>query len=112
MYDEKDFISRIESECGPLVFLEMLQEECAELIHAISKYKRAIGLVTSPTPIEAVEASRKIRKEITDVQMMIDGVLYSNFGIVPESDEVRDHAVEIKKWNRWLRRLYGGDSGD
>lgn len=110
-YDCVQYLLRIEQESGREVFLSMLQEECSELIVAVNKFQRAVGIVNSPTPISVQEARSMIREEITDVQMMIDAVLYSYFGVEPDSEETRDEHLERVKWVRWLRRLSDGNTG-
>lgn len=104
-YDCVSYLSRIEQESGREVFLSMLQEECSELIVAVSKLKRAMNIVASPTPISIPEAKEMVREEITDVQMMIDAVLYYYFGIEPDSEGMRDEFLERVKWTRWIRRI-------
>ena len=111
-YDEKEYIVKISQQSGADVFLPMLQEECSELIQAISKYMRASGKVHSPTVLSCSETMSGIREEITDVQMMIDGVLYTLFGIEPGTEQTRDEYMERKKWVRWLRRLDSADYSD
>lgn len=110
-YDAKDYIVRIAQESGKETFLPMLQEECSELIVAVNKFQRAQGIVNSPTPISIQDAMAMVREEITDVQMMIDAVLYSYFGVDPDSEETRDEHLERVKWVRWLRRLNDGNTG-
>lgn len=110
-YDAKDYIVQIAQISGKESFLPMLQEECSELIVAVNKFQRSLGIVNSPTPISAQDAMEMIREEITDVQMMIDAVLYSWFGIEPDSEDTRNEHLERIKWVRWLRRLNDGNTG-
>lgn len=110
-YDAKDYIVQIAQISGRESFLPMLQEECSELIVAVNKLQRALGIVNSPTPISAQDAMEMVREEITDVQMMIDAVLYSYFGVEPDSEETRNEHLERLKWVRWVRRLNNGNTG-
>lgn len=108
-YDAKEYIRRICEKTDPEVFLSLLQEECAELSHAISKLLRATNTVYAPTPVSERQALDMVREEITDVQMMTDGVLFLFFGIEPGSDDMRDETLERAKWVRWLKRLEEDD---
>ena len=106
-YDAKNYIIQVLQASGKEAFLPMLQEECSELIVAVNKFQRAEGIINSPTPISSQDAKAMIREEITDVQMMIDAVLYSYFGVEPDSEETRDERLERIKWVRWTKRLRG-----
>lgn len=61
-----------------------LMEECAELIKAISKYNRSIG-IGQPTPITTDEAYHNMVAEIADVVICVEQLCYL-MGI--EEDEV------------------------
>lgn len=88
---------------GESVFLDALMEECAELIQACSKYKRAQGWSDSPTPITRSQAYEMMQEEIRDVQMMIDAVRIMVLGEDPEAQ--LDNLQELLKWRRWRERL-------
>lgn len=55
--------------------IDLLQEECAELISACNKYKRALGL-GFPTPCTIEKAFGNIVEEIADVENCIGNVKY------------------------------------
>ena len=78
--------------------LNMLQEECAELIQAVSKYRRTGKL-------------ENLDEEITDVKILlkqIDYLLDQKFiGFIMHSDEAYKYWSE-KKIRRQLERLKGG----
>lgn len=55
--------------------LDMLQEECAELIQAASKYKRSIGhgFLTNKSKVETYDS---LAEEIADVENCIRAIQY------------------------------------
>lgn len=86
---------------GKEEMLNQLEEECAELIQAASKVKRAKkGL----TPVAEENAIEMLAEEIADVQLLIFMVAYAE----KISD---DKLTEIigKKAVRWHERLLGDD---
>ena len=78
-----------------------LIEECAELIQAINKYRRAVLCKGQPTAgsIKAV-ALDNITEEIADVEVMIEQIKY----LLQISDEDIE-AVKIYKENRTRGRM-------
>lgn len=52
--------------------LDQTQEEAAELIQAISKYKRAVLACGQPTTMSGLEAVANIVEEIVDVSIMLE----------------------------------------
>lgn len=73
--------------------LDMLQEECAELIQAASKYKR--------------NGNYSIIEEIADVYIMLDQVVYLLDKELPEEGEVKYSISwwKKKKISRQLERI-------
>ena len=51
------------------------QEECAELIQAISKYNRARG-IGQKTNISLEDAKSQLLEELADVKLCIEEILY------------------------------------
>ena len=77
----------------------LLIEECAELIQAINKYRRAKGSGQS-TPVKVQAAYNNIIEELTDVEVMIEQVKHL-LGIKEEDIlSVREY-----KCNRTLQRM-------
>lgn len=81
MIDER--LNQIAEHYGLDEQLNMLQEECAELIQAVSKYRR------NPT----FESYAHICEEIADVEIMTEQIVYL-FG---KSNPTRSQVEEIKK---------------
>lgn len=79
--------------------MSQTQEECAELIQAISKYKRAKGIGQS-TPISVDEAKRNLVEEIIDVKIMIEQLQY-----LLDVDEQTLLEVRHEKLMRTQRRI-------
>lgn len=77
-----------------------LVEECAELIQAVNKYRRARGLGQS-TPVELMEAKDNLIEEIADVEVMLDQIKY-----LLKVHELDIQAVKDKKMSRTLERMY------
>ena len=78
-----------------------LVEECAELIQAISKYRRAVLCKGQPVA-EGVKvvALENIKEEIADVEVMIEQVKY----LLQISDDDIE-AIKIFKENRTRERM-------
>jgi NTP pyrophosphatase (non-canonical NTP hydrolase) len=78
-----------------------LVEECAELIQAISKYRRAVLCKGQPTAegIKAI-ALENIVEEIADVEVMLEQIKY--LLQIPDEDI---EAVKIFKENRTRERM-------
>lgn len=76
-----------------------LVEECAELIQAVNKYRRASGLGQA-TPVELMEAKSNLIEEIADVEVMLDQVKY-----LLKVYELDIQAVKDKKMSRTLERM-------
>jgi mazG nucleotide pyrophosphohydrolase domain len=80
--------------------LDLLVEECAELIQAINKYKRSIG-VGCKTPITRDEAITNLNEELTDVLVCIKYQMLLTKGInLSDIDE-----ISKLKTDRFLERL-------
>lgn len=75
--------------------MRVAQEECAELIQALSKYHRTILVAKSKRDHRyADRALKNIKEEMADVQIMLDQ-LQMIFGITKkELDEIRAQKVE------------------
>lgn len=74
--------------------LDILMEECAELIQAASKYKRSMGLGL-PTPISKEDAINNFIEEVADVTACV----LQQFALskdIEVSTEVIENIMEIK----------------
>jgi NTP pyrophosphatase (non-canonical NTP hydrolase) len=81
-----------------------LVEECAELIQAVSKYRRAVvGLGQPVTEDKKTVALENYIEEIADVEIMLDQIKY--LLQIPE-DELE--AVKLYKINRTRERIVQG----
>jgi len=76
-----------------------LVEECAELIQAVNKFRRAKGLGQA-TPVEYLDAKANLIEEITDVEVMLEQIKYLLH--IPEADLL---AIRDKKMSRTLERM-------
>lgn len=76
-----------------------LVEECAELIQAVNKYRRARG-IGQATPVELMDAKANLIEEIVDVEVMLEQVKYLLH--ISEMDLL---AVRDKKMSRTLERM-------
>lgn len=86
--------------------LDILMEECAELIQAASKYKRSIG-IGLPTPISKEDAISNFIEEVADVTACI----VQQFALSKDIDvDIKDieSIIEIKS-KISLGRLYERD---
>ena len=79
------------------------QEECAELIKAISKFNRARG-IGSPTNTTEVEAKEKLMLEIADVEICVQELQYLL--------RVNLDAIKSAQIQKVHDRLYGGAKTD
>lgn len=71
------------------------QEECAELIQALSKYHRAIRVAKTKRDHRYMErALKNIKEEMVDVQIMIDQLQMIFEFTKKEMDEIRAQKVE------------------
>lgn len=76
-----------------------LVEECAELIQAVNKFRRAKGMGQA-TPVEYMEAKANLIEEIVDVEVMLEQVKYLLHIIERDVLVIRD-----KKMSRTLERM-------
>lgn len=76
-----------------------LIEECAELIQAINKFRRARGLGQA-TPADLMAAKDNLIEEIADVEVMLEQIKYLLH--IPEIDIL---AVRKNKMSRTLERM-------
>lgn len=83
------------------VLLTAIQEECAELIAAIAKYKRVID-GTNVTPVTQEEASDHINEEVADTLLCIETWLNHT------NDYQAINDIKQEKYDRWIRRLNDG----
>ena len=85
---------------GLITLMECAEEECAELIQAICKFKRAHGR-GQPTEVTKEQAIANVIEELADVKMCIDTILHvSGFDLVPtlvEKTEKVRRRVEKKE---------------
>ena len=78
-----------------------LVEECAELIQAVSKYRRATGGIGQPlADYKRTIALENLIEEIVDVEIMLEQVKY--LLQIPEDDL---EAVKLFKINRTKERI-------
>ena len=78
-----------------------LIEECAELIQAVNKYRRAVARVGEPVEEQKrVIALDNLVEEIVDVEIMLEQIKY--LLQIPEDDMV---AIKIYKVNRTKERI-------
>lgn len=70
---------------------EQLVEECAELIQAVNKYRRARG-TGQPTSISEEEAFLNLVEEIADVESMLEQIKY----LLKIPQEMVDGIKEVK----------------
>ena len=76
--------------------LELLGEECAELIQAANKCIRAEKLNANATPMSEQEANAQLREEVGDVLMLLSVLGYDcDFKTIATNP----------KWERWCKRL-------
>lgn len=79
-----------------------LVEECAELIQAVSKYRRAVTGIGQPTAEDQKEvALENLIEEIADVEIMLEQI--KHLLQLPE-DELE--AVKLYKVNRTRERIH------
>lgn len=76
-----------------------LVEECAELIQAVNKYRRARGLGQA-TPIEFMAARDNLIEEIADVEVMLYQIKY-----LLEVQEADLLEIKDRKMSRTLERM-------
>ena len=88
--------------------IDMAQEECAELIQALSKIKRAMdGTGQNPTVLSINDAWAQARGEYTDLDLAIDAINHGSFNAKHDSAHciwVND-ALYAQKMDRWYQRL-------
>lgn len=80
-------------------YLDQLIEECSELIHAVSKLKRARGK-RNKTPITEEEAAAGLVEEMADVRLCME--------MVEQSEELNCMAIDRtmrSKYVRWKERM-------
>lgn len=81
-----------------------LVEECAELIQAVSKYRRAVAGLGQPVAEEKkAVALENLIEEIADVEIMLEQVKY----LLQIPEEELD-AVKLYKVNRTRERITQG----
>ena len=98
---EKKKIYEIADELGKEEILCQLSEECAELIQACLKYRRAIkGL----TPKTQKETRDNLFEELSDVLLNIEQAIY----LFENEGYERDYITTTRtyKANRWWRRIF------
>lgn len=76
--------------------LNQLQEECAELIQAVNKFRRSHG-VGQETPLTPKEAHQLLVEEIVDVSIMIEQIEYLLGVTVEEHNQIYKQKIERTK---------------
>lgn len=79
--------------------LEGLAEEASELAQAALKLIRAEKMNSNVTPVDVVEANKKLLEEIADVQCYLNVL-----GLSPQRSVYMNVFVE-QKMLRWIKRL-------
>lgn len=102
MFTEKQRI--IANRYDLLANMDILQEECGELIKAISKYKRATNPKLFPTPVSKEKAIADIKEESVDVQICIENIRY----FLGMSDEEVSN-IKDEKASRTIKRMEEAD---
>lgn len=78
-----------------------LVEECAELIQAVNKYRRAVARLGEPVAEEKRDiALDNLREEIADVEIMLEQIKY--LLKIPEEDL---QSIKLYKVNRTRERI-------
>jgi len=98
--DEEAVFGKAIGKWGADEQMRVAQEECAELIQALSKYHRSLSR-NQPGEVEACLAN--IKEEMTDVQIMLDQ-LRSIFGF----NDFDLNAIRTAKVNR-LREVLSAE---
>lgn len=81
--------------------LEIIQEECAEVVVAISKIKRfGPDQVFSPNPLDEDTNMKKLEKELGDVQALVDLLIKKKVG-VSKAGISKAKDAKIKKLKKW-----------
>lgn len=93
----KSNINRIKQLLSTEEILAQLEEECAELIQAASKLRRAIN-GDNPTPVTVDEATNMITEEFADVLLCLDIL-----GFKPDDRQIAK--IQHRKALRWVSRL-------
>ena len=83
---------------GYMGMLEQIQEECAELIKAVSKVKRTMG-IGQPTPKTKKEALDDMFLEMADVELCI-GYLKMLTNSSDRIEEIKEKQID-KVYNRY-----------
>jgi len=90
---------KIAYHCGYKEQSNQLIEECAELIQAVNKYRRAMSRIHSKDVDIALE---NLIEEIADVEIMLEQIKY--LLQIPEEDI---QAMKLYKVNRTRERILG-----
>ena len=86
--DSKEGCRTIADYYGYTAQSNQLIEECAELIQAVSKYRRAVG-------IDKAKALENYVEEIADVELMLGQIKY--LLKIPESDIIKVKEYKIQR---------------
>lgn len=78
-------------------------EECAELIHALNKYRRLKTKSVEPGDFELTAAQTNIIEEMADVSILIDQLTW-----LLKADDVVNGMVEYKQ-NRTISKMGGSE---
>lgn len=92
-------IQVIIEKCGAHEMLDQLTEECAELIQACEKYKRAYR---GTTPVPPAQARKMLVEELADVAVASAAVF---FGVLTPTEQEDELDTEKEKLIRWKERI-------
>lgn len=88
--------------------LDMLQEECAELIQAASKCKRAMDGELSVDPRKARES---LVEELADVENMVTLAMYKLLSPEEKAAVCCTEAAKMERYYKRLREMEGKHAG-
>ena len=94
-----NIIHQIAFQLGEEELLCQLAEECAELIHAVAKLRRARN-GKNPTPVTEEEARAALLEEIADVSLCLTAL-----GVDSGLNRMKIQEIVDRKTRRWAERL-------
>lgn len=98
----KKLLEMIASKAGTDESIIQLMEECAELIQAASKYRRALK---GTTPVSLSKAQANLIEEMADVRVCISEMAAVLDGEFSHDTEQQLEAQQQNKIVRWCKRL-------
>lgn len=78
-----------------------LIEECAELIQAVNKYRRAGAHLGQPMDSTAQIALENLVEEMADVELMLEQVKY--LLQIPEEDIIAVKQYKLNRTKEWMK---------